>query len=134
MEAQNILIKTKIAPVKEPSRGEMDYDEREPLVSAPRDNQNNVSPVLSELSSSFLSSNSSITMESDEEVQSTNRPKKKERKDFGPSPSINIRKVEEGLNEKLIELTLSKELDQPLVNEAIDDLGSESDGSFDSIL
>ncbi len=99
VEAQNTLIKTRIAPVKEPSSAFRyeDYDEREPLVSAAVDNN---SQAASDSSSSFLSSTSYGTLGSEEdeeeerEVQSNNLPKKKKREDFSPSSpsatSINI--------------------------------------------
>eukprot|EP01040_Poterioochromonas_malhamensis_P007890 gene7890-8531_t len=133
VEAQDISKKTKITPMIEPCS----VLQRETFETTPVDKKVDVSPAISELSSSFLSSASSIMMESDEderEVRSNKRPKRKKRKDFFPSPSTkNIRDLEEGLNEKLIELSLSKELDQPFVNEAIDDLESESDDSLNSM-
>lgn len=102
VEAQNALIKTRVAPVKDPSSAFRyeDDDEREPLVSTAVDNNHNDDfPAGSDSSSSFLSSTSYASLGSEEEeeereVQSSNRPKKKKREDFGPSSpsatSINI--------------------------------------------
>lgn len=132
--AQDALNRIQIAPAKESLSGLRDDDdhERKPSVSATVEKNQAASPIASELSSSFLSSTSSISMGGDEderEVQSKKLPKKKKREDFCSSRSINIRDLEEGLNEKLIELRLSKESYQ-LLNEAVGDVGSESDDSF----
>eukprot|EP01040_Poterioochromonas_malhamensis_P014048 gene14048-15519_t len=138
--AQDALNRIQTAPAKESLSGlkDDDYYERKPSVSATVEKNQGASPIASELSSSFLSSTSSISMGSDEderEAQSKKLPKKKKREDFRSSPSTNIRDLEEGLNEKLIELRLSKESYQ-LLNEAVGDVVNESDDSlsFNSVL
>eukprot|EP01040_Poterioochromonas_malhamensis_P009253 gene9253-10042_t len=121
MEAQTIVIKTNIAAVKEPSSAHKGCDDREPLVSAPQlvHNQIDASPAVSEISSShFPSSTSSVTKGGDE-----------------------YEYIEEGVNEELSDsiivlesLNLSKEVDKLLlINEAIDDVVSESDDSLYSM-
>eukprot|EP01040_Poterioochromonas_malhamensis_P016752 gene16752-19097_t len=129
--AQDALNRIQIAPAKELLSGLRDdnYYERKPSVFATVEKNQGASPIASELSSSFLSSISMGSDEDEREAQSKKLPKKKKREDFRSSPSTNIRDLEKGLNEKLIELRLSKESYQ-LLNEAVGDVGSESDDSF----
>lgn len=143
VEAQNILKKTTTA-AKSSAHRDRDYDKKDISVSVPQlvdKNRNDFSPVVSNFSSSFLSSISSVLKESDNEVegQSSKQSKKKRcKEDFSPSPSMNI---EEGSNEELSDsiielesLNLSKEVDKLLlINESFDDFVSESDDSLYSI-